>query len=44
MQYKTITLGLVQQRPRLYSLLRTQGTLLPTLDTYASALKERHVY
>jgi len=44
MQYKTITLALLQQRPKLHNALRTRRTLMQTLDSYASALKERHVY
>jgi hypothetical protein len=41
MQYKTITLRLLEQRPKLYEQLRRMDLLLPTLDTYAQDLKMR---
>jgi hypothetical protein len=42
MQYKTITLHLLEQRPTLYRRLRRHRTLLPTLEGYARDLKARH--
>lgn len=42
MQYKTIILELVQQRPELHEQLRTSRKLLPTVETWARELKDRH--
>ena len=42
MQYKTILLELLRQRPELHEQLRSQRLLLPTLERYASALKTSH--
>jgi hypothetical protein len=42
MMYKTICLGLLEQRPELYDQLRKRRTLLPTLNRLASELKARH--
>jgi hypothetical protein len=42
MQYKTIVLGLLEQRPQLHSLLRKQRMLLPAMEAYALELKDRH--
>jgi hypothetical protein len=42
MQYKTIVLHLLQQRPQLHDQLRKNRMLLPTLDLYASDLKASH--
>ena len=42
MNYKTICLGLLEQRPEIYDKLRQQRTLLPTLNRLASELKARH--
>lgn len=42
MLYKTIVLNLLQQRPRTYDQLLENRTLLPTLNRYASHLKDRH--
>lgn len=42
MQYKTIILELLQQRTELHEQLRTNRTLLPTLESLASELKARH--
>ena len=41
-QYKTICLGLLEQRPEIYDQLRQSRTLLPTLNRLASELKARH--
>jgi len=41
-QYKTICLGLLEQRPEMYDQLRQSRTLLPTLNRLASELKGRH--
>jgi hypothetical protein len=41
-QYKTICLGLLEQRPQIYDQLRQSRTLLPTLNRLASELKARH--
>lgn len=42
MQYKTITLGLIQDRPELYERLRRSKRLLPTMESYATELKAGH--
>ena len=42
MLYKTMVLGLLEQRPRLHSQLRKNRTLLATLEHYANLLKTRH--
>ena len=42
MQYKTIILELLQQRPEMHEQLRKERKLLPTLEIYAKELKESH--
>jgi hypothetical protein len=42
MMYKTICLGLLEQRPEMYDRLRENRTLLPTLNRLTSELKARH--
>jgi hypothetical protein len=42
MQYKTITLELIQEQPELYEQLRSSKRLLPAIDDYAKLLKDRH--
>lgn len=42
MQYKTIILELLQQRPEMHEQLRKERKLLTTLEFYAKALKESH--
>jgi hypothetical protein len=42
MQYKTIILEILEQRPRMREELRQSRKLLPTLEFYASELKESH--
>lgn len=42
MQYKTIVLHLLEQNPEIYSQLRRQRKLLPTLELYAQDLKASH--
>ena len=42
MQYKTIILELLQQRPRLHDQLRSRRELLAVVDSYAQMLKTRH--
>jgi len=42
MQYKTITLELIQERPELYERLRCSKRLLPSMDAYAIELKAYH--
>ena len=37
MQYKTICLQMIQDRPEMYDRLLSQRTLLPTLDRFARA-------
>jgi hypothetical protein len=44
MLYKTIALGLLEEHPTLHQELRTRGTLLQTMEHYASELKTRHDY
>ena len=42
MQYKTILLELLQQRPEMHEELRRRRKLLSTLETYARELKAGH--
>jgi len=42
MQYKTIVLELLQQRPEMHEQLRKERKLLTTLEFYAKELKESH--
>ena len=42
MQYKTIILELLQQRPQMHEQLRKNRKLLPALDFYARELKTSH--
>jgi hypothetical protein len=42
MQYKTIILELLQQRPEMHDQLRKNRKLLPTLAIYAHDLKTSH--
>jgi hypothetical protein len=42
MLYKTIILELLEQRPEMHEQLRSNRTLLPTLERYARELKTRH--
>jgi chromosome segregation ATPase len=42
MQYKTIILELLQQRPQMHQQLRDQRKLLSTLEEYAKELKASH--
>jgi hypothetical protein len=42
MQYKTIILELLQQRPEMHEQLRKERKLLTTLEFFAKALKESH--
>ena len=42
MQYKTIALELIQDRPELYEGLRSSKRLLPAMDAYAIDLKALH--
>jgi hypothetical protein len=42
MQYKTIILELLQQRPQLHDRLRKDRMLLPAMEHYAQELKESH--
>lgn len=42
MQYKTIVLELLEQRPAFHEQLRQQRTLLSTLEQYAQELKASH--
>ena len=42
MQYKTIALALLQQRPELHEQLRLTRRLLPALESCARHLKESH--
>jgi len=43
MQYKTITLHLLEQYPQIYDPLRKQRRLLTTLESYAMQLRARHL-
>jgi hypothetical protein len=42
MQYKTIVLELLQQRPQIHDQLRKDRKLLATVEMYARELKTRH--
>ena len=42
MQYKTIILEMLEQRPQMREELRQSRKLLPTLELYASELKDSH--
>jgi hypothetical protein len=42
MQYKTIILELLEQRPQMHQELRGSRKLLPALELYARELKEDH--
>ena len=42
MQYKTIVLQYLRQRPALHNQLKRSRNLLPTLDAYANQLKSGH--
>ncbi len=42
MQYKTIVLELLQQRPQMHQQLRKERKLLTTLEFYAKELKTSH--
>jgi hypothetical protein len=42
MQYKTIVLQYIRQRPSLHNRLKSSRTLLPTLDRWANELKSNH--
>ena len=42
MQYKTIILELLQQRPEMHDQLRKDRKLLPTMELYARELKTSH--
>jgi hypothetical protein len=42
MQYKTIVISLLEQRPEMYEQLRIDRLLLPTLNAYADHLKAKH--
>ena len=42
MHYKTIILEMLEQRPRLREELRQSRKLLPTMEFYASELKDSH--
>lgn len=41
-RYKTIVLELLQNRPQMHERLRKQRMLLPTMEFYASELKDLH--
>jgi len=42
MQYKTIILELLRERPQMHEQLRKDRKLLPTLELYARELKSSH--
>jgi hypothetical protein len=42
MQYKTMVLGLLEQRPGLHEHLRKNRMLLPAVEVYARMLKSSH--
>jgi hypothetical protein len=42
MQYKTIILQYIRQRPTIHNQLKSDRTLLPTLDLWANELKRNH--
>jgi hypothetical protein len=43
MQYKTIVLQLLEQRPEIYDQLRKQRQVLPTMEHYANELRTLHL-
>jgi hypothetical protein len=43
MQYKTIVLELLKQRPQMHEQLRKQRKLLATMERYASQLRDNHL-
>jgi hypothetical protein len=43
MQYKTIVLQLLEQRPEIYDQLRRQRQVLPTMEHYALELRSLHL-
>ncbi|HEV3384606.1 MAG TPA: hypothetical protein VG097_07310 [Gemmata sp.] len=43
MQYKTITLGLLESHPKLHERLRLSRKLLSELDRYATELRTAHL-
>ena len=43
MQYKTICLQMIQDRPEMYDRLLKQRTLLPTLERFARQLRSSHL-
>ena len=43
MQYKTITLALLEEYPTLYNQLRSSRALLETMEYYATLLKDVHL-
>jgi hypothetical protein len=43
MQYKTIVLHLLEERPEIYDPLRRQRQLLPTMEHYAQELRSLHL-
>ena len=42
MQYKTICLHMIQERPQMYDQLLSKRILLPTLERYAIQLRTSH--
>ena len=42
MQYKTIILEMLEQRPKMHQELRQSRKLLPTLEFHASELRDSH--
>jgi hypothetical protein len=42
MQYKTMILQYLRQRPEIHNQLKSKRTLLPTLERWATELKTRH--
>jgi hypothetical protein len=42
MQYKTIVLGLLEERPQMYEQLRQERKLLATLEIYAKEFRSSH--
>jgi hypothetical protein len=43
MQYKTICLQMIQERPEMYEQLLSKQTLLPTLNRYSTQLRTSHL-
>lgn len=43
MQYKTLTLGLIEARPALHRRLKSTRKLMPTLDNHARELRDSHL-